>query len=291
MLEKVALQEELDRLAQRLPGEAKALREANFPEKPLLIVGGTGSIGSAAVQVAHEFGARSTVLTYNKKKEEAEELALETGAVALRYTTGTHKAAKKLVAKLPEGIGYVLDASGLLGNGSAAKTWADPKLVRQMFNTNAIGPYFLFLALLNSQKLNLGAQLAYTSTVAVDGNRDQSLYAASKASMGAAAESFMMEDAIIRQGWGVKSLELAIVDTGAREVKVVLFGIRQADKKSPGIMDKLKEEGYLVTPVEAAYRLLAAMASPENVGRVRIPPGASVSAISGIIFPGNSKGS
>ncbi len=277
----------ISELEKKLPEEAEALQRANFPAKTLLVVGATGGIGSCVVEIAGALGAKSLFITYNSNAAGASELAKATGATAVQYSHGTYEAAQSLVEQLPAGMDYLVDASGLPGNSSVARLGKEPELVRQMFDANALGPFFLFVELLNSQKLSQGAQLAYVSTIAVDGHQNQALYAASKAPMGAAVESWMHDRIIAEREIGLKSLELAVVRTKTPTVQIFLRSVEQAERRSPGITAELEGKGYIMTAAEAAYRALAAMADPTRTGRVRIPSYATVEGLLKLLGAGN----
>ncbi len=277
-------------LGEKLPEEAEALQQANFPAKNLLVVGATGGIGSCIVKIAGALGVKSLFITYNSNRAKAEELAEAagmTGVAMFQYSHGTYEAAKKLVKQLPAGIDYLIDASGLPGNAGIAKLGREHGLILQLFNANTLGPFFLFVELLNSQRLSLGAQLAYVSTIAVDGHQNQALYAASKAPMGAAVESWMHDRIIAERGIGLKSLELAVVRTKTPTVQIFLRSVEQAERRSPGITAELEGKGYIMTAAEAAYHALAAMADPTRTGRVRIPSYATVEGLLKLLGAGN----
>ncbi len=278
----------ISELGKKLPAEAEVLQRADFPAKALLVVGATGGIGGCIVEAACALGAKSLFLTYNSNSAKAEGLANAAMAV-FQYSHGECEAAKKLVAQLPAGIDYLIDASGLPGNAGIVRLGREPGLVRRSFEANAIGPFFLFVELLNSQKLNFGAQLAYVSTIAVDGHQNQALYAASKAPMGAAVESWMQELAVKEQGFGLKSLELAVVRTQTPTVQIFLRSVAQAERKRHGITAVLEGKGYIMTAAEAAYRSLAAMADHARTGRVRIPPYATVNGLLELLGSGGAR--
>lgn len=273
----------LSDLEKKLPHEAAVLKAANFPNKTLVIVGATGGIGSAAAEIAHSLVIGHLIITYNLNFAKATEVSGPTGGVVHHYTHGVDGSATKFVDELPDNIDYVLDASGLPGHATLARLKKEPEAVVESFNANALGPFYLFVELLNSSKLNRGAQLAYLSTIAVDGNPSQAIYAAPKAAMGAAINCWVLEPQVIAKGVGLKSLELPVVRTENPHVKLFSRQLATAERALPGVTARLEELDYIMSPAAAAYRSLAAMADTGKTGIVRIPEGASVSSLQQIM--------
>jgi 3-oxoacyl-[acyl-carrier protein] reductase len=149
-----------------------------------LVTGGSGGIGAALVRALTAAGA-PVAFTYHSGKDRAEELARETGTVALQADLADVDAAERAVeqAELAFGQVDILVANAGIG-GMATVDEVDAELFDRTLAVNTRAPYLMTRRVLPGMRRRQFGRVLLTSSVAgVTGGVVGPHYAASKAAL------------------------------------------------------------------------------------------------------------
>jgi 3-oxoacyl-[acyl-carrier protein] reductase len=151
---------------------------ASLEGKSALVTGGSRGIGRAVVLELVEAGATVT-LSYRSGKDEAEEVARETGATAVQADVSDPEAAKRLVDDAGE-LDILVNNAGVTRDGLIARMSDEDW--HEVIGTNLNGVFHTCRAAARGMmRRRSGSIVNVSSVVGVRGNPGQTNYSASKA--------------------------------------------------------------------------------------------------------------
>lgn len=153
---------------------------ASLEGKSALVTGGSRGIGRAVVLELVGAGANVT-LSYRSGKDEAEEVARETGAAAVQADVSDPAAAKRLVDDAGE-LDVLVNNAGVTRDGLIARMSDEDWQV--VIGTNLNGVFHTCRAAVRGMmRRRSGSIVNISSVVGVRGNPGQTNYSASKAAI------------------------------------------------------------------------------------------------------------
>ncbi len=153
---------------------------ASLEGKSALVTGGSRGIGRAVVLELVGAGANVT-LSYRSGKDEAEEVARETGAIAVQADVSDPEAAKRLVDDAGE-LDILVNNAGVTRDGLIARMSDEDW--HEVIGTNLNGVFHTCRAAVRGMmRRRSGSIVNISSVVGVRGNPGQTNYSASKAAI------------------------------------------------------------------------------------------------------------
>jgi 3-oxoacyl-[acyl-carrier protein] reductase len=153
---------------------------ASLEGKRALVTGGSRGIGRAVVLELVGAGANVT-LSYRSGKDEAEEVARETGAIAVQADVSDPEAAKRLVDDAGE-LDILVNNAGVTRDGLIVRMSDEDW--HEVIGTNLNGVFHTCRAAVRGMmRRRSGSILNISSVVGVRGNPGQTNYSASKAAI------------------------------------------------------------------------------------------------------------
>jgi 3-oxoacyl-[acyl-carrier protein] reductase len=153
---------------------------ASLEGKSALVTGGSRGIGRAVVLELVGAGANVT-LSYRSGKEEAEEVARETGATAVQADVADPEAAKRLVDDAGE-LDILVNNAGVTRDGLIARMSDEDW--HEVIGTNLNGVFHTCRAAVRGMmRRRSGSIVNISSVVGLRGNPGQTNYSASKAAI------------------------------------------------------------------------------------------------------------
>lgn len=150
--------------------------------KTILITGASSGIGQATAIECSKMGAKVIVTARNEDRlNETFSMLVGSGHYKIIADLNNSENVRKLVEECPNIDGLVNNAG--IGHTSLVR-FIKQEYVEQVFQTNTFAPIMFTKELLRSKKINKGASIVFTSSIAAFSNAlGNSLYSASKAAI------------------------------------------------------------------------------------------------------------
>ncbi len=224
------------------------------PTRSALVTGASSGIGQATVRALRAEGW--TVFAVARRAERLEELAAETGAIAVAADVSVQEQIDELVQTVAahEGVDTLVNVAG---GARGTEYWADAvdENWEFMWQANVMGTMRLTRALLPRLREVQGTVMNVTSTAALASYEGGSGYNAAKAAQSAMTAALRLEEV----GNGVRVMELLPGLVHTEEFSLRRLGSQDAaDKVYDGVKDPLLAE-------DVAEVIRYAVSSPKHV--------------------------
>ena len=215
--------------------------------KTILVVGGTGGLGSAIVKHALQLG-HNVVFTYSQNKDKAQQLQKQWASDFPTLQIEHHQLNLNQSEKFSDLVDFVssrslqavIFASGVFREALIATQ--DESEARQIVESNFFGPYQLVQALLPVFMANKGGHFVFLSSIARHGQKGLGLYSASKGALTSFSQSLAVET-------GRKNISSVVLDLGVIATEEVL----KANQTSFAEWKSRSPLNRLLRPEEIAY--------------------------------------